>query len=469
MKLPTQEIQTVTKEIQKIVLKSICESPTLTIEELTSQLKSTLKKISQDEIIQVIQSLSPNKNWHRASEEDIQKEILNYIWTLESEILFLFPSKQKETSVSDFNQLRLQNKQPKVPKDTIRNLQSILMVDGKSLAKFRKFHKDLSMQNDLDINVQAMWLVRIVLANLTLDTNSELQNLSQMLNKEISEKFPTIAEKTGKTLQRICDRFLEKYFPRKTSGMKLKELVTLYQAAFNTYKQVSEGELSNQTELKDQNKIIQNITEQLKEVQEIINESHEGGFVSKLFSGKIKNKEGIIKKIEDVIASLNEITELSSKATKSITDKSFLVQKVQSDYDNIIFIKNQLEHDLLNLNEKIQGAEEKNSNLEKDLKDKTELLEKLQGKFTSLQQKVDEIPEMEEKINLLREDLTTAKTISISLYSRIQRMKDELTKQKTEVENSKPRLQNGNGTTHKFISEQEDEQTSIHTTEISSN
>lgn len=467
--MPTQEIQTITKETQKNILKSICESPTLTIDELTSQLKGTLKKISQDEIVQVIHGLSPNKNWHRASEEEIQKEILNYIWTIESEILFLFPAKQKETSVSDFNQLRLQNKQPKVPKDTIRNLQSILMVDGKNLAKFRKFHKELSIQADLDINIQAMWLARIVLANLSLDTNSEVQHLSQMLSKEISEKFPTIAEKTGKTLQRICERFIDKYFPKKISGMKLKELVNLYQTSFNTYKQASESESSNQAELKDQNKIIESITEQLKEVEEIINESHEGGFISKLFSGKVKNKEGIIKKIEDVIAGLNEITELSNKANKSITDKSFLVQKIQSDYDNVIFIKNQLEHDLLNLNEKTQEAEEKNLNLEKELKDKSESLDKLQGKIVSLQQKVDEIPEMEEKLNVLREDLTTAKTISISLYSRIQKMKDELSKQKSENENSKPRLQNGNGTTHKFKSEQENEQSSLHTTEISPN
>src|SRR3989338_6379030 len=163
--MATQEIQTVTKETQKIVLKAICEFPTLTIEELSLLLKSRMSKISQDEIIQVIHGIAPNKNWHRANQDDVQKELLNYIWTLENQILFLLPTKQKETTIAEFNQLRLQNKQPKVPKDIIRHLQAVLIVDGKNLARFRKFQKDLSIQNELDINVQAGWLIRILLAN----------------------------------------------------------------------------------------------------------------------------------------------------------------------------------------------------------------------------------------------------------------------------------------------------------------
>ena len=94
--MPIQEIQTLTKETQKTVLKTICESPTLSIEELTLLLKSKIKNITQEEVLQVIHSISPNKNWHRATADDVQKEILNYLWTLEAQILFLLPTKQKK-------------------------------------------------------------------------------------------------------------------------------------------------------------------------------------------------------------------------------------------------------------------------------------------------------------------------------------------------------------------------------------
>ena len=153
--MPTQEIQTVTKDTQKIVLKTICENPTCTLEELNLMLKSSIKKITQDEILQIIHSISPNKNWHRANQEDIQKEILEYVWVLETQVLFLFPTKQKETTIAEFNQIRLQNKQSKAPKDLIRHIQTILSVDGKNLAKFRRFQKELSIQSDIDINIQA--------------------------------------------------------------------------------------------------------------------------------------------------------------------------------------------------------------------------------------------------------------------------------------------------------------------------
>lgn len=462
--MPTQEIQTITKETLKTVLKAVCESPTLTIEELSLQLKGSLKKISQSEIVQVIHGISPNKNWHRASEEEIQKEILDYIWTLETQIFFLFPSKQKETSMSDFNQTRLQNKQPKVLKEILRNLIAVLMVEGKNLSRFRKFHKELSFQNDLEINIQTMWLARIVLANINPNQVSNMQDLSSLLASEILEKSPVIAEKSGKSLQRICERFVEKYFPKKISDTRLRELIGLYQTIYNTYKQASEsGELSNRTELKDQNKIMDKILERLNEVQNIVNESHEGGFISKLFSGKVKGKDGVISRINEVIALLNEINDVNSKANKSINDKSFLVQKIQSEYDNIVFVKNQLEHDLSNMNEKLQEIQEKNSGLERDFKEKSELVVKLQERIALLQQKVDEIPEIDAKVNLLRDELTSAKTISLSLYSRIQKMKDELLKQNTEIKTSKTITQNGNSVVHKFHTEQENQATEVST------
>ena len=465
----TQEIQAITKETLKTVLKSLCESPTLTIEELSLQLKGSLKKVSQGEVIQVIHSISPNKNWHRASEEETQKEILNYVWTLEAQILFLFPSKQKETSMSDFNQIRLQNKQPKVLKEIIRNLISTLMVEGKNLSKFRKFHKELSLQDDLEINIQTAWLARIVLANINPTMVSNLQDLSGLLVAGILEKFPTIAEKSGKSLQRICERFIEKYFPKKTSDTKLRELIGLYQTIYNTYKQASEsGELSGHAESRDQNKIMDKILEQLNEVKDIVNESHEGGFMSKLFSGKVKGKDGVISRINEVINLLSEINDVSSKTNKSINDKSFLVQKIQSEYDNIVFVKNQLEHDLSNLNEKFQEVQEKNTGVEKDLKEKTELVNKIQERIASLQQRVDEIPEMDAKVNLFRDDLTAAKTISLSLHSRIQKLKDELLKQNAEIKVSKPITQNGSSVVHKFYTEQSADQPSLNI-EASSN
>ena len=171
--MPIQEIQTLTKETQKTVLKTICESPTLSIEELTLLLKSKIKNITQEEVLQVIHSISPNKNWHRATADDVQKEILNYLWTLEAQILFLLPTKQKETTIAEFNQIRLQNKQSKASKDLIRHLQTLLSVESKNLSKFRKFQKDLSVQNDLDMNIQAAWLSRTILANLNIKSNKK--------------------------------------------------------------------------------------------------------------------------------------------------------------------------------------------------------------------------------------------------------------------------------------------------------
>lgn len=430
--MPTREVQTITKETQKVVLKTICDCPALTVEELTSLLKNNENKISQDEILQVIHSISPNKNWHRATKEEIQKEILNYVWTLEAQILFLLPTKQKETTIADFNQIRLQNKQSKVPKDTIRYLQTLLGVDGKDLAKFRKFQKDLSIQNEIDIDMQAAWLSRIILANLDTNLITEAHELSTLLISEFKEKYPSISEKMGKGIQRACERFIEKYFPKNISVTKLKELVNSYQSICNVYKKVVNGELQVQDELKDQNKLTENIVEQLKEIKNIVSESHEGGFLSKLFTGQVKNKDGVINKIDEVISCLNELSELSNKTNKLMNDKTLFSQKLQSDYENIVFVKNQLEHDLFGLNEKFNISEEKNTSLEKELQDKTESLERAHEKIALLQQKVDGIPERDAKTNMLREDLNTAKNIAISLYSRVNKIKNDLLNQSSE-------------------------------------
>jgi len=357
--LPIQETQTITKETQKAVLKVICESPTLTIEELSTLLKSRGNKISQEEILQVLHSISPSKNWHRATQEDVQKEVLEYLWTLEAQILFLLPTKQKETTIAEFNQIRLQNKQSKVLKDIIRHLQSILTVDGKNLAKFRKFQKDLSFQNDIDINIQTSWLIRRITSDLNITLVTSCQNLPTLIANQLRERFPTISEKAGKTLQRICEKFVEKYFPKNISENKLKEIVTSYQTIFHNYKKGSETETSTQSEFYDQNKLTQNIIETLYEVQNIVKESHEGGALSKLFAGKLRNKEGIIKKIDEVINSLNQVCELSNKSNKVSNEKTLLVQKLQSDYENIVLVKSQLENDLYTQKEKIAQLEEK--------------------------------------------------------------------------------------------------------------
>ncbi len=470
--MPTQEIQTVTKETQKIVLKIICEFPTSTVEELMHLLQEREKKISQEEILQVLHSIAPNKNWHRASEEDILKEVLDYIWTLEAQTLFLLPTKQKETTIAEFNQARLQNKQSKVPKDLIRHLQSLLMLEGKNLAKFRKFEKELVVQNELDINIQAMWLPRIILSNIPVNEISEVQELSSLLANQFREKFPAITEKVSKTVQRICERFAEKYFPKNVSSQKLKELISEYQRIYHTYKKGVETEISGQSDFKDQNKIIQGIIEELQEAKEIINESHEGGFLSKLFTGKVKNKEGVTKKIDNVIESLNQINDLNNKTTKIGNEKILLIQKLQSDYENMVFVKSQLENDLYNLNEKLNGVEEKNSNMEKDLHDKSDSLEKAHEKIAVLQQKSDSIPELEAKTSLFKEDLNTSKELALRLYQRLNRIKADLfrnfEKPKNIKTNGEQKLANGNQSIHKIQQNPETGEITL-TTEVNLN
>jgi len=439
--LHTQESQTLNKETQRTILKSICDNPTLSVEDHVLLLKNKLGKISRDEIIQVIHSIEPNKNWHRASEEEVQAEILEYLWTLESQILFLLPPKQKETTVAEFNQIRLQNKQSKVQKDIIRHLLSSLGTESKNLAKFRKLQKELSVQNDINDETQAAWLCRILFTNLRPENISSINDLNHNLTDEFSNKFPSFSEKTAKSLQRICERFVEKYIPKNISDTKIKSLISKYQNIYNTYRKTSESEILVQKDEKDHNELIENIIKQLEEIQNIVSESHEGGFLGKLFSGKIKNKEGVIKKIDAVIEHLSDISELNSRTNKTMSDRSLLVQKTQSDYENILFVKNQLEHDLYTSNEKFKTLEEKVVQSENELQNKKTELEKAQERISALEQKINQIPELESRANLLREELAAAKNISLSLYNRVGKIKADLLRQPTEA-----KLKNNNKT-----------------------
>lgn len=427
LKLPVQET-IITKETQKIVLKTICEHPTYAPDEITATLQNMEKKISKEEVFQVLYSISPDKNWNRASTEEIQKEILNFTWTLEAQILFLLPTKQKETTIAEFNQMRLQNKQSKVHKDVIRHIQSLLLVEGKNLVKFRKFEKELSYQNDLDANIQASWALRLLLSNLETSNAFSINELSSSLLNQFKEKLPMLSEKVGKTIQRLCERFLEKYLPQNVTEQKFREFIELYKSIYNTYKTGMEKE-AMPTEYQDQNKIINRIISELKELEENISESTEGGFVSKLFASKIKNKGEVAKIIDNVISSLEQVTDLNNRTNKSGSEKILIIQKLQSDLENIVIVKSQLENDLYNLNEKVKEQEEKDKSIEKELHDKAESLEKAYEKVASLQQKVDTMSELESKANFLREELSSAKEIVIRLYLRVNKLKADLLRQ----------------------------------------
>ncbi len=471
--MPTQEIQTVTKEIQKVVLKTICESPVIGIEELVLLLNSRDKKVSQEEVIQVLHSIAPNKNWHRTSKEEMQKEVLNYLWTLENQILFLLPTKQKETTVAEFNQIRLQNKQSKVSKDLIRHLQTLLSVEARSLSKFRKFTKDLSVQDDTEPNIQAMWLLRILLAELNSNSITSNEELVSTVINNLKEKSPVMSEKVGRTIQRIAEKFVEKYFPKHISVELLKELISKYQTIYQNYASGAEREIVSQGESHDQNKLTREIVEHLQQAQEIVNDSHEGGFLSKLLSGKVKNREGVIKKIDDAIVLINKLNELHNKGSKSTSEKILLIQKFQSDYENIVLVKSQLENDLYNLKESLTILEEKNSVNQNEIQDKTESLEKAHEKIAMLQQKVDQMSEMEGKVSNFREELVTAKDLAVRLYSRLHKIKEDLFKQISEKhKNNKSNGEQKNGivnnfTVHKIQQNQEIGETTINT-EVSS-
>ncbi len=427
--MTTQELQAISKDTQKFVLKIMSEFPTLSINELTGLIQSRGKKISQEEVTQIIQGISPSKNWQRAEENEIQEEILKYVWTLETQILFLFPTKQKETSTADFNQIRLQNKQSKAPKDLIRHIQSLLMVEGKNLARFRKLQKEFSYQNDLDSNTQAIWAVRILVPQISLNSITNLNSLTNSLIDELRSKFPNVAENSGKTLPRIVERFIEKYIPKTYSDQRLKELISSYQSILNSYKNSQSSEISTQCESLDQGKVFKDIIENLKSVQEEIRQSHEGGFLSKLFAGKIKNREGLIEKIGDAIESFTELNEQNLRSQKLSNEKALLLQKVQSEHDALLIAKSQLENDLFSINEKLNTEEEKNTTSCKELNLTTESLEKAHEKIAMLQQKIDELTSASEKSESLKTDLATAKNIAISLYSRINKLKTEILRQ----------------------------------------
>lgn len=444
--MTTQELKTVNKDTQKFVLKMISDSPALKVEELYLLIKNSSKNITQDEISQVIQGISPNKNWQKFSEEEVQDELLKYIWTLETQILFLFPTKQKETTVAEFNQIRLQNNQSKASKDLIKHIQSSLGVEAKSLSKFRKLQKDLSFQSDSDLNAQSMWAVRLIVTSLDMSSVSSTSELSSLISSQFKEKFPELSSKVGKTLQRICEKFIEKYFPKSASESKLKDLVSSYKEIYTTYKKMSEGEIPTSPEAQDQSKLIKTIIEKLKNVQVEINNSHEGGFLSKLFSGQVKNREGLIEKINEVISSLNEVTEQNTKASKANNEKLLVVQKLQSDYESLVILKAQIENDLHSINEKLNVSEERNTTLSKELHLTTESLEKAHEKIADLQQKLDTASNLSEKTGSIKEELAAAKDISLRLYARINKLKSELLKQdKSELKVSKYEVStNGN-------------------------
>lgn len=429
MRLAAQEVQLVTKETQKFVLRAVCEHPTYSIEELTLHLKNVGKSITHDEVLQVLSSIAPNKNWSRASVEEVQREILEYLWTLEAQILFLLPVKQKETTIAEFNQLRLRNKQPKISKDLIRHVQSLLMVEGKSLSKFRKYEKEQTILSDVDPTTQAVWSFRMLLCSIDSSTITNLQEFSNRLLREFREKYPILAEKVGKTIQRITERFIENYFPKSVSDLRLRELINLYQSIYGVYKKKGvEGEVLTHKEFQDQNKIVQNAIEELNSIQKIVNKSHEGGFVSKLVSGKVKNREDIVSAIDKIITSLNELIALNNSTNKANMDQALLVQKLQTDYENILLVKNQLDNDLYDAKDRLKFLEDKKVELEKELNDKTESLERAHEKIAELQQTVDRIPEYENKQNMLREELNTAKEIAMKIHRRIEKLKSDLQK-----------------------------------------
>lgn len=427
--MTTQELKMVNKDTQRFILKILSESPALKLEELYLHIKNSNKNITQEEITQVIHGIAPTKNWQKLSEEEVQNELLKYVWTLETQILSLFPVKQKETSVAEFNQMRLQNNQPKVSKDLIRHIQSLLMVEAKNLSRFRKFQKDHLFQDDVDPNAQAMWATRLIISSIKAESISSVNELSSLLISQLKEKFPEPSNKVGKTLQRICERFTEKYFPKSISDTKLKELISSYQETYNTYKKMSEGEIATNPEVQDQNKAIKSIIEKLQNIQTEVKESHEGGFLSKLFSGQVKNREGIIQKINEVISSLNDVTEQSNKASKANNEKLLTVQKLQSDYEALVLLKAQSENDLHGINEKLNTSEERNTSLTKELHLTTESLEKAHEKIADLQQKLETASSQTEKSDSLKQELSTAKDISLKLYTRINKLKADLLKQ----------------------------------------
>ena len=424
--MPTQELQSFTKETQKLVLKTLCEFPILNLEELSLLLQNRGKKISRDEIIQILHSIAPNKNWFRASQEELQKEVLDYIWNLESQILFLFPPKQKETTIAEFNQLRLQSKQSKVSKDLIKHLQMILSVESKNLSKFRKFSKELTYLSDIDPNTQISWLFRVLLSRINLSSISTTEDLCEKLVNEAKERFSLLCDKAGKTTNRLCERFIEKYFPKNISSSLLTELLTKYQSVYHKYESNQELERSTSAEMSDQSKIFQNIIDEIIKTQDLVRNSSEGGFIGKLLNGKIKSAAVINDKLDKIKNLISQLQELFTNVSKSGSEKILVVQKLQTDYENVLVVKSQLENDLYTLRDTYKNLEEKYSAAQNDLHDKAESLEKAHEKVAVLQQRVEEVPDLENKINLLRDDVFTAKDLAVRSYARLVRLKTDL-------------------------------------------
>ena len=424
--MTAQTAQMVNKETQKIVLRALFEAPSTTPEELTLTLNSQAKNLSQEEIFQVLNLILPENNWYRITKENTHKEILSYVWTLEFQVLFLLPAKQKENTIAEFNQVRLQNNQTKVSKDLIRHIQSLLQVDSKNLSKFRKFVKDLSFQNDIDPNTQTEWMLRVLLAELDMNSISTFEDLSKTLIDQLKEKSPVIFEKAGKTVFRLSERFAEKYFPKDASADLLRELVRCYQDTYHRYATGVHSEIQHHGESRDYNMLIQEIVRYLNESKNLLVSSHEGGFFSKLISGKVKNKEGILEKIDDAVKLINQLGDLNNKSNKTVSEKVLLLKKVQSDYENVVLTKNQLEKDLFSLREKTDMLEEKNNSMQNEVREKTEQMNKALEKLSSLEEKSSQVPDLESKVSLLRNDLNFSREISVRLYSRVKKLKTDL-------------------------------------------
>lgn len=457
-KVALQETPLVTREIQKIVLKAMCDTPTMSIEELTLSIKNKGKEVTVEEVTHVIRGISPTEKWHKASSFETLSVKLDYIWTLESQILFLLSTKQKENSLVELNQVRLKSGQPKVSKDLVRHLQSVLMVEGKSLSKFRKFEKEHSLTEDVDVNAKALWSIRLILSQIDLNSLSEVQKLPVLLADSFAERFPSLAGEVGKTLQRICERFVDRYFDRSLTSSELKSLVQKFQSAYDSYKKGSETTLSENKETVNQVKLINNSIEKLEEIKRIVAESHEGGFLSKLFSGSVKNREGVEKASDEVIEILQELVEANNSSASTTSENALLFQKLQADYDNVLLAKGQLEAELLEYKEKSESLELKNKELMNECQDATTSLEKAHEKIADLQQNVDKLSTSEENSSKLKEEFKLSKNMTVKLYKRINRLKQDLENQardlpKKDVDSSSIKSE----TVHKFQKKEDSE------------
>ena len=124
------------------------------------------------------------------------------------------------------------------------------------------------------------------------------------------------------------------------------------------------------------------------------------------------------------------------------------------------------------MKESLKTLEEKNFTNEKELQDKAESLEKAHEKIAILQQKVDQLPEMEGKVSNFREELNTAKDLAVRLYSRLNKIKTDLSKQAPEKHKNHKNGEQKNGivnniTIHKIQQNQETGETVMNTGTVS--